>query len=98
MAFYKRVNLVGPSQEKLSGWLIERYAGIGQLVQIKEDDFGRQWTVAESGDQLILESQVDPRHTLNVLEQAEVEVPQAIKRASPGRKAAKAALQSVDSH
>ena len=66
MAFFKRVNVVGPGQEKLSGWINERYAGIGQIVQLQEDEFARNWTVAEAGDQLILESQVDPRHVLTV--------------------------------
>lgn len=65
MPFFKRVNVVGPGQEKLSGWINERYAGIGQIVQLQEDEFARNWTVAEAGDQLILESQVDPRHVLN---------------------------------
>lgn len=98
MAFYKRVNLVGPQQEKLQGWLSEAYAGIGQLVRIKEDDFGRDWTVSESADQLILEAQVDPRHALTAIESPLTQADHAPAAIKAPRAPRKSKLQAVETH
>lgn len=67
MAFFKGVNLVGPKQEKLSGWINERFAEIGVIVHIKEDEYERPWTVAEVGDQLVKDALVDERAKLDVI-------------------------------
>jgi len=98
MAFFKRVNLVGPNQEKLQGWLTERYAGIGQQVKVAEDEFGRDWTVSESADQLIMESQVDQRHALTVLDSSSAveAAPAAIKAPKAPRVSKSRSLAAVD--
>lgn len=64
MAFYKRVNLVGPKGEKLQGWVAEKHADTGNIVRLVEDEKTRPFRIEESGEQLLLESQIDPRHLL----------------------------------
>lgn len=68
MAFFKRVNLQGPKGEKLQGWVAERHADIGASFRLVEDEKLRVFTVTEAADQLLLESQIDPRHLLNPIE------------------------------
>lgn len=91
MAFLKRVNLIASSGEKLNGWIQDRCAGIGSTVRLREDDFGRDWTVSEAGDQLITEAQVDARHVLTVVDEEDA-VPAAVTRKPTGKRLKTAAL------
>jgi hypothetical protein len=95
MAFFKGVNLLSAKQEKLSGWINERHAAIGTIVRLKDDEFGRDWTVAEVGDQLVQEGLVDQRHLLQAEVLADTEAAQEPKRAARKLKAAAAAASEA---
>lgn len=78
MAFFKMASFVGPNEEKLSAWVVERHALPGKLVRLKEDDHDREWTVAEVGNQVVMDSQLDLKHTVTPIEEAQV--PKAVRR------------------
>jgi pantothenate kinase len=86
MAFYKMTSFVGPNEEKLSAWLVERHALPGKIVRLKEDEHDREWTVAEVGNQVVMDSQLDLKHAVTPIEDAPL--PKAVRSRKPKLEAA----------